>query len=382
MFESMPHTLMPIFPSLQTVYDPMYISVYNLFYTSLPVLALGVFEQDVSDQDSITYPKLYSPGLNSEFFNTREFLRSVLHGLFSSMVTFIVPWGTYRDGIAVDGLVLSDHMTLASVMAAILIFDNTAQVRTRGFPPISGHLLTHPSHFAGHLDCSRYDILDDRQSRDHLGQCHRLFRHRLRVQLLFGWSVRGRAHHRHERRQFLGHVTGLRGHFAVANANHPILCIRRESKSGRSYPHEVSHEIGQGRRRQGANQLGQTTAPIDPFRIRVFTSRKCAPLRCRSESDRRARYLITFVCCCGFAVDLQEGFGRLITSGKIMRKLPQDLSFPLGLGSKRQQQPNGDGPLPNSVDNHTASSKDELEAKPANLNERRRSSQDLDTINL
>lgn len=64
-----------------------------------------------------------------------------------------------------------------------------------------------------------------------------------------------------------------------------------------------------------------------------------------------------------------------------MRKLPQDLAFPLGLGSKRNQQPNGDGPLPNSVDNHTASSKDELEAKP-NLDERRRSSQDLDTINL
>lgn len=106
----------------------MYISVYNLFYTSLPVLALGVFEQDVSDADSIEFPKLYTPGLNSEFFNLKEFMRSVMHGLFSSMVTFIIPWGTYRDGIDVDGLVLSDHMTLASVMAAILIFDNTAQV--------------------------------------------------------------------------------------------------------------------------------------------------------------------------------------------------------------------------------------------------------------
>lgn len=113
----------------QTVYDPMYISVYNLFYTSLPVLALGVFEQDVSDKDSIEFPKLYTPGLTNEFFNIREFMRSVLHGLFSSMITFIIPWGTYRDGIDGNGLVLSDHMTLASVMAAILIFDNTAQVQ-------------------------------------------------------------------------------------------------------------------------------------------------------------------------------------------------------------------------------------------------------------
>lgn len=106
----------------------MYISVYNLFYTSLPVLALGVFEQDVSDKDSIEFPKLYTPGLTNELFNVKEFMRSVMHGLFSSLVTFIIPWGTYRDGIGPDGLVLSDHMTLASVMAAILILDNTAQV--------------------------------------------------------------------------------------------------------------------------------------------------------------------------------------------------------------------------------------------------------------
>lgn len=106
----------------------MYISVYNLFYTSLPVLALGVFEQDVSDKDSIEFPKLYTPGLTNELFNIKEFMRSVMHGLFSSLVTFIIPWGTYLDGIGPDGLVLSDHQTLASVMAAILILDNTAQV--------------------------------------------------------------------------------------------------------------------------------------------------------------------------------------------------------------------------------------------------------------
>lgn len=65
-----------------------------------------------------------------------------------------------------------------------------------------------------------------------------------------------------------------------------------------------------------------------------------------------------------------------------MRKLPQELAFPLGLGSKRYQQQNGDGPLPNSVENHTASSSEELEATPPKLDERRRSSQDIDTIAL
>lgn len=71
----------------------MFISVYNLFYTSLPVLALGVFEQDVDDRMSIEYPKLYTPGLTNALFNTQEFVKSVIHGVFSSLVLFLVPYG-------------------------------------------------------------------------------------------------------------------------------------------------------------------------------------------------------------------------------------------------------------------------------------------------
>lgn len=106
----------------------MYISVYNLFYTSLPVLSLGIFEQDVSDKQSIEYPKLYTPGLHNALFNTKEFIRSVMHGVFGSLILFSVPYGAYRNGIAANGLMLSDHMTLASIVATILILDNTAQV--------------------------------------------------------------------------------------------------------------------------------------------------------------------------------------------------------------------------------------------------------------
>lgn len=114
--------------SAQTVFDPMYISVYNLFYTSLPVLSLGIFEQDVSDSHSVQYPKLYTPGLHNALFNRREFIRSIGHGVFSSLVLFLIPFGAYKDGLSSEGLILSDHMTLASVVAAILIFDNTVQV--------------------------------------------------------------------------------------------------------------------------------------------------------------------------------------------------------------------------------------------------------------
>lgn len=74
----------------------MFISVYNLFYTALPVLGLGIFEQDVSDKLSVEYPKLYTPGLTNALFNTKEFVKSVMHGVFSSMILFAIPYGEFE----------------------------------------------------------------------------------------------------------------------------------------------------------------------------------------------------------------------------------------------------------------------------------------------
>lgn len=34
----------------QTIYNDWYMSLFNVFFTSLPVIALGVFEQDVSSR--------------------------------------------------------------------------------------------------------------------------------------------------------------------------------------------------------------------------------------------------------------------------------------------------------------------------------------------
>ena len=53
MFSSSPHLF-----CLQTALDEAFISVYNLCYTSLPVLALGFFDQDVKPQ--LTFKVCYT----------------------------------------------------------------------------------------------------------------------------------------------------------------------------------------------------------------------------------------------------------------------------------------------------------------------------------
>lgn len=42
---------------------------------------MGMFDQDVSDEYSLRYPKLYIPGQYNLLFNMRIFVYSVLHGM-------------------------------------------------------------------------------------------------------------------------------------------------------------------------------------------------------------------------------------------------------------------------------------------------------------
>ena len=77
----------------QTLFEPMFIAVYNVFYTSQPVLALGIFDQDVDEAHSLKYPRLYAPGLSSALFNKREFFKSALQGFIASCVLFFLSHG-------------------------------------------------------------------------------------------------------------------------------------------------------------------------------------------------------------------------------------------------------------------------------------------------
>uniref|UniRef100_A0A453YQE3 Phospholipid-transporting ATPase n=1 Tax=Anopheles gambiae TaxID=7165 RepID=A0A453YQE3_ANOGA len=268
--------------SAQTVFDPMFISVYNLFYTSLPVLALGIFEQDVSDKSSVDYPKLYTPGMTNALFNTTEFIRSVLHGIFSSLILFLIPYGTYKDGISPDGYVLNDHMLLGSVVATILILDNTAQIALdTSYWTVFNHIMIWGS-------LLWYFFLD----------------------YFYNYVIGG---------PYVGSLTQ-----AMKEATFwfttvlTVIVLMIPVLASRFYFVDVF--------------------PSLPDKIRV--QQRLALLRSRQSSDvlrtpsaRKARRSLRS----GYAFAHQEGFGRLITSGKIMRKLPQDFAFPLGLGSKKQQ---------------------------------------------
>lgn len=258
--------------SAQTVFDPMYISVYNLFYTSLPVLAVGIFDQDVNDKNSLMYPKLYAPGLQNLLFNKKEFCWSALHGFFASCVLFLVPYGTYKDGVSPKGYVLSDHMLLGSVVATILVIVVTVQIALdTSYWTIVNHIMVWGS-------LIWYFILD----------------------YFYNFVIGG---------SYAGSLT-----MAMSEATFwfttVITCIILVIPvlSWRFFFMDVRPTLSD----------------------RVRLKQRLAQLRSRQSQDilrtpstRRTRRSLRS----GYAFAHQEGFGRLITSGKIMRKLPNGADF-------------------------------------------------------
>uniref|UniRef100_A0A8C0XGV5 Phospholipid-transporting ATPase n=1 Tax=Castor canadensis TaxID=51338 RepID=A0A8C0XGV5_CASCN len=114
--------------SAQTVYDTWFITCYNLIYTSLPVLGMSLFDQDVNETWSQRFPELYEPGQHNLYFNKKEFMKCLVHGIYSSFVLFFVPMGTIYDSERNDGRDLSDFQSFSLIVQTTLIWVVTVQI--------------------------------------------------------------------------------------------------------------------------------------------------------------------------------------------------------------------------------------------------------------
>ncbi|XP_029909378.1 phospholipid-transporting ATPase ID [Myripristis murdjan] len=114
--------------SAQTVYDQWFITLFNIVYTSLPVLAMGLFDQDVSDQNSLRYPSLYKLGQQNLLFNKRQFFLCALQGVGTSFLLYFIPYGAFSVIVKEDGSHLSDQQAFAVTIATSLVIVVSVQI--------------------------------------------------------------------------------------------------------------------------------------------------------------------------------------------------------------------------------------------------------------
>ena len=84
--------------------------------------------QDVNDEYSMRYPKLYTPGHLDLLFNKKVFAQSVAEGIITSMILFFIPYGAFHDAISSSGTDLIGHKAFGVVVASILIVAVTLRV--------------------------------------------------------------------------------------------------------------------------------------------------------------------------------------------------------------------------------------------------------------
>ncbi|KAK6921823.1 P-type ATPase, N-terminal [Dillenia turbinata] len=72
----------------QPLYNDWFMSLYSVLFTSVPVLALGILDQDVSPKLCIKFPLLYQEGVQNVLFAWKRILGWMFNGLVAALIIF------------------------------------------------------------------------------------------------------------------------------------------------------------------------------------------------------------------------------------------------------------------------------------------------------
>ncbi|KAJ5122948.1 hypothetical protein N7448_009045 [Penicillium atrosanguineum] len=78
------------------LFDYTYIVLVNLAFTSLPVIFMGIFDQDVDDRVSLAVPQLYMRGIERKEWSQFKFWAYMTDGLYQSVICFFMPYMLYK----------------------------------------------------------------------------------------------------------------------------------------------------------------------------------------------------------------------------------------------------------------------------------------------
>jgi len=106
------------------LFDYTYILLFNLAFTSVPVIFMGVLDQDVSDKVSLAVPQLYRRGIERKEWTQRKFWLYMLDGFYQSIIIFFMAWCLFRNGTFVteSGQNIDDRERFGVYIAPAAVF--------------------------------------------------------------------------------------------------------------------------------------------------------------------------------------------------------------------------------------------------------------------
>ncbi|KAH3678349.1 hypothetical protein WICMUC_001582 [Wickerhamomyces mucosus] len=103
------------------LFEYTYLMFYTLAYTSLPVIFMGIFDQDVNSTVSLLVPQLYTVGILGSEWTMGKFWRYMVDGIYQSLMSFFIPYCLYyKTGfVSHNGLNLDHRYWMGTIVATI-----------------------------------------------------------------------------------------------------------------------------------------------------------------------------------------------------------------------------------------------------------------------
>ncbi|XP_058227238.1 probable phospholipid-transporting ATPase 4 isoform X1 [Rhododendron vialii] len=112
----------------QSVYEDWYMLLFNVILTSLPVISLGVFEQDVSSEICLQFPALYQQGPKNLFFDWYRIFGWMGNGLYSSVMILFLNLIIFYDQPFRSGGQTADMSAVGTTMFTCIVWAVNCQI--------------------------------------------------------------------------------------------------------------------------------------------------------------------------------------------------------------------------------------------------------------
>lgn len=110
------------------LFEYTFVMLFNLAFTSVPVILIGVLDQDVDDRICLAVPQLYQRGVLGLDWSQMKFWTYMSDGLYQSLISFFLPYFTYLGTgfISESGLALDHRFWMGTSVCTIAVFSCNA----------------------------------------------------------------------------------------------------------------------------------------------------------------------------------------------------------------------------------------------------------------
>nr|XP_033802227.1 phospholipid-transporting ATPase IA isoform X1 [Geotrypetes seraphini] len=105
----------------QILFERWCIGLYNVMFTAMPPLTLGIFERSCRKENMLKYPELYKTSQNALDFNTKVFWVHCLNGLFHSVILFWFPLKAFQHDTVFGNGKTSDYLLLGNIVYTFVV---------------------------------------------------------------------------------------------------------------------------------------------------------------------------------------------------------------------------------------------------------------------